>query len=141
MSDGELIPTDGITTLEDKAYRAYQMRMAGSSWIDIAHKIGYKSGVEAQTNTERLIEKARRVVDEDLRRDVLNLELDRLDALQEATWGMALSGDLKAVEASLKIMTHRAKLLALAEERTGQQHTLIVTSDSYVESLKELTEQ
>jgi hypothetical protein len=41
------------------------------------------------------------------------LELTRLDALQRAVWEQAESGDVRALEAVLKIMDRRAKLLGL----------------------------
>ena len=53
---------------------------------------------------------------EDLRR----LEVARLDALQAASWDDALSGDTRAVDRILRIITLRAKLLGLfASEATG----------------------
>lgn len=46
-------------------------------------------------------------------RDLLELELLRLDELQMAIYGRALDGDLDAINACLKILDQRAKLLGL----------------------------
>jgi hypothetical protein len=67
----------------------------------------------------------------------VELELDRLNALQNAVWGMALSGELKAIETTLKIMQHRARLLQLGEEsKDSSNTTVIVAGEDYVETLR-----
>lgn len=140
MSDGDLIPIDNIQSKEEKAYRAYQMRLSGTPWSEIATRLHYQNGSKARYSVELLIKKAADTADEDRKQEVLELELDRLDALQNAVWGMALSGDIKAVEAVLKVMTHRARILSLGEETRGNQISTVIVSDSnYVEALKELS--
>jgi hypothetical protein len=44
---------------------------------------------------------------------VRTLELERLDAMLEAVWRAALSGDLKAIDAVLKLMDRRSRYLGL----------------------------
>lgn len=141
MSDGDLYSLD-VTSKEELAYRAYQFRMSGESWEEIALKLGFKNGRDAQRASNLLIKKATAAATEDRKQEILDLELDRLDALQTAVWGMAISGDLKAVDSVLKIMTHRARLLTLGED-TGNTstNTIIVAGDNYVESLRELAEK
>ena len=141
MKDGELISLEDVRTKEDLAYRAYQMRMAGDTWAEIAQRLGYRTGVTARDAVETLIDKASRVISEQQKENVLNLELDRLDALQAAVWGMALGGDLKAVDSVLKIMSHRARLLKLEESEKSTTNTDIVTGETYAESLKELAKK
>lgn len=141
MSDGDLFSLD-VTSKEELAYRAYQLRMSGEPWQLISTKLGYKNPSAAKRATEMLIKKAVGVVEEDRKQEILDLELDRLDALQNAVWGMAISGDLKAVETTLKIMNHRARLLALGEDtQSSSINTIVVTGENYVESLKELAEK
>jgi len=41
------------------------------------------------------------------------LELSRLDALHYAVWDKALSGDIKAIETSLRVIERRVKVLGL----------------------------
>lgn len=140
MGDGDLIQLDNIQSKEEKAYRAYQLRLAGTSWSEIAARLHYQNGSKARYSVELLIKKASDAADEDRKQEILELELDRLDALQNAVWGMALSGDIKAVEAVLKVMSHRARILSLGEETRGNQISTVIVSDSnYVEALKELS--
>lgn len=141
MSDGDLYSLD-VTTKEEMAYRAYQMRMQGIPWQEIAPKLGYKTPTSVKNAVDVLIKKAIAVADEDLKGEILCLELDRLDALQNAVWGMAIGGDLRAVDSVLKIMTHRARLMSLGEEsKGGTTNTIVISGENYSESLRELTEK
>ena len=137
--DGALIPTTDITSVEERAYRAYQMRLGGKSWQNIKADLNYASVAKTKEAVDRLINKAAKTMVRDRREEIMDIELDRLDALQDAIWGMAMVGDLKAVDSVLKVMTHRAKLLALGNnEDTGSQNTVIVASSDYIQTLKNL---
>lgn len=139
MGDGDLIPIDNIQSKEEKAYRAYQMRLGGTSWAEIAKALHYQNASKARYAVDLLIKKAVQGADEDRKQEILELEIDRLDALQNAVWGMAVSGDLKAVETVLKIMSHRARILALGEDsRNGSVNTVIISENNYADALKEL---
>lgn len=141
MSDGDLIPIDDVKTMEERAYRAYQMRLGGQDWTAIARNLQYKSPQRAKREVDDLITKAASIASDDRKREVVEMELDRLDALQNAVWGMAISGDLKAVETTLKIMAHRARLLALGEESTANTvQTVIVAGEDYVETLRSVAQ-
>ncbi len=137
MADGDLVPIDNIRTKEERAYRAYQKRLGGESWADIATSMDYPSPVTVKREVDLLVSKAMNIATDDRKREVVEMELDRLDALQNAVWGMALTGDFKAVETTLKIMQHRARLLALGEESSGNTvQTVIVAGEDYVETLR-----
>ena len=135
--DGDLVPIEDIQTKEERAYRAYQKRLGGEDWRVIARDLEYPSPRTAEREVELLVEKSLKVASDDRKQEVVSLELDRLDALQNAVWGMAISGELKAVDTTLKIMQHRARLLALGEEsKDSQTTTVIVAGEDYVETLR-----
>jgi len=48
-----------------------------------------------------------------LRATAINLEQQRLDALQAGIWPKAMAGDSRAVEVALKVLERRARLLGL----------------------------
>jgi hypothetical protein len=48
------------------------------------------------------------------------LEVDRLDALQASIWPDAMAGDVSAVQAIMKIIMHRCRLLGLFERGDAQ---------------------
>lgn len=138
--DGMLVPVNDVKTREEKAYRAYQMRLAGTSHAEIAQKLGYPNPRRVSTEIKLLVDKAVEAVSEERKSEVVELELDRLDALQNAVWGMAIGGDLKAVDSVLKIMTHRAKLLSLGSDTNNTAaSTVIISSEDYVNTLKDLS--
>ena len=74
------------------------------------------------------------------RRELLNLEVTRLDALQAAVWDDAMTGDVRAVEAALKLVQARSKLLGLDTDQSATSTTVVVAGDTqtYIETLKQL---
>lgn len=133
----ELVPL----TPEQRAYQAYNYRIAGHDWSVIAERCGYKTASEATRAVSNYISSAREEVTSEEKRKVIELELARLDALQAAVWDAALSGDTRSVDAALKVMMHRARILQLGEEQVTSNRTIIITSEEYVERLKELSDE
>jgi hypothetical protein len=65
------------------------------------------------------------------------LELARLDALQVGLWERAEAGDIKAVNAVLRIIEQRSRLLGLDKPEAVPVGTGSVVDPAYWESLKE----
>ena len=93
----------------DKERAVVALRRQGYTWDEIAAQVGYRHASGAAQAYERAC--ARIIADDVLA--IRHLENDRLDHMLSAIWEGAVSGDIKAVEAVLKIMTRRAKLLGL----------------------------
>jgi hypothetical protein len=128
----EVVREDGVAirgTIQDRAYQAYMDHMAGENWDEIAKKHGYASVMSVQVEVRQYV-----MMDEAKREEVLALELSRLDALQNAVWDMALMGSTKHVDAVLKVMGQRAKLLGLELLAQGvdsaQSKTVVVMGDT-----------
>ena len=68
------------------------------------------------------------------------LELTRLDALQVGLWAKAVSGDVKAVNAVLRIIEQRSRLLGLDKPETAPVGSGSVVDPAYWEQLKETQE-
>lgn len=130
------IPDDG----ESLAVTAHQLRLSGLPWRQVAEQAGYTDAKVAQTCVRQYLQRAAIEKGEAARREALELELARLDALQEAVWPTAMNGDTRAVDTVLKIMNSRAKLLQLEghDDRVVEQKTLIITGtqDEFVEALQ-----
>lgn len=91
---------------------AINLRISGLDWTAIAAQLGYADRGAACKDVTRALEK--HVVDEGLAVEVWReLELGRLDSLQQSIWPKAMDGDPRAIEAALKILDRRAKLLGL----------------------------
>lgn len=131
----------------DKGYEAYQLRMQGMSWEEIANTVGYATGKSASVEVRRYVTDAATRLDKEQREEVLTIELDRLDALLNAVWTPAMSGDTRAVDSCLKIIGTRAKLLALdqlsATTTNVTNNTVVVTgkTEDFIRTLQEIDEQ
>jgi len=49
----------------------------------------------------------------ELREEVMQIEMERLDGLFSKAWEKAMAGDLRAIDACLKVMDRRAKMLGI----------------------------
>ncbi len=98
------------------------------SYDEIASAVGYANrGTAWRTVQRALQDRTFHAVDE-----YREVELARLDALQSACWDAALAGDLRAVEAVLRVMQQRARLLGLDEHMAtmgGNQGLFLVPSE------------
>ena len=85
------------------------MALTGSAYQAIADELGYANrGTVYRLVKNPLEDREVETIDE-LRR----LEVDRLDSLQVAIWEDAMTGDVRAVAAVVRIMHLRVKLLGL----------------------------
>ena len=65
------------------------------------------------------------------------LELARLDALQVGLWDRAVGGDVKAVNAVLRIIERRSRLLGLDKPDVAHSGSGTVVDPAYWEALRE----
>lgn len=92
--------------------RLLELRRAGLTYAEIVEQhpdLGYKTTAAAAQDATRAL----RVVLEEPARDLLALELSRLDALTQALWAKARRGGVGEVDRLLRIMERRAKLTGL----------------------------
>ncbi len=64
------------------------------------------------------------------------LEVQRLDALQLAVWDKAMAGDIKALNAVLRIIEQRSRLLGLDKPEAAPTGSGSVVDPAYWEGLK-----
>lgn len=110
----------------DRADEAHQLRVGGMAWAEVARSVGYVSGQVAQMAVTAYLQKAAIERTPEQRQLALQLELDRLDALQAALWDRAGNGDLRAAMVILQISDRRVRLERLdrvADERANVQDT------------------
>jgi hypothetical protein len=94
--------------LETEA-RVVELRKAGITWEGIAKQTGYANASGAYRAYQRAAERMVRPNLEEHR----DIELERLDRLQAGLWQKAISGDTRAVDAVLRVIAARARLLGL----------------------------
>lgn len=125
--------------------KAYQMRMAGIKWWDIAEELQISEAAARKSVAER-IEEVSEMVDYYEKREILSLELDRLDALQAALWPEAMEGKVSAVTAVLSVMDRRAKWLGFAEPQEQQSvtsNTIVIPGNTheYIAALQQVRKE
>lgn len=119
--------------LAERDLRIFKMRQAGIPGNEIARRFGM-STVAVGTAVKRQLEKLNR---EALMAypEVLRMELERLDALQQAIWPLTqyrkiktddgtevqIEPDLKAVQTMLSIIDRRSKLLGMEQNNINVQ--------------------
>lgn len=141
--DGELVPISENPSFDEKAIAAHKLRLSGMTWQEVADNAGYPSDAAARVDVRAFLQRAAMDLEKSTRQEALQFEVDRLDHLQSAIWGAAITGDLKAVDTILKIISLRSKLLGLdmSQQDTGKTTTIVVPvdSESYVQTLKRIS--
>ena len=93
----------------ERRRRAVEMALTGSSYQAIADELGYANRGTVYRLVKNALEDRQVETIDELRR----LEVERLDSLQVAIWEDAMTGDVRAVAAVVRIMHLRAKILGL----------------------------
>lgn len=126
------------------AKQAHQLRTEGASWFEIAEELRVTEDV-ASTLVANRVRAAAALVDEGSKRQILSLELERLDVLQRSVWTTAITGDTRSIDTALKIMAARAKLLGLDVGMNANQvtnNTIVIPGNpvEYVAALRAISE-
>jgi len=133
---------DEVVTAGERAYRAYQEHLSGKSWDQIAIEEQYPSASAVRYDVQRYMDEAQALVVERSARQLLQLEVARMDALQAAVWPQALRGHVQSAALALNIIIQRAKLVGLDPEKMNdadtKAHTVVVPSqsDGYIDAMK-----
>jgi hypothetical protein len=93
----------------DKERQVLELRLQGYTFDVIAEHVGYASPGSAHNAYKRGLMRTLQEPSQELR----DLEIARLDRLMNGVWEKALLGDVPAVNAVLKILERRAKMLGL----------------------------
>ena len=109
----------------------------GATYEDAARVAGYAS----RSGAYKAFWKALDHREADAVEDHRALELARLDALQVALWDDALSGDVKAVNAVLRIIEQRSRLLGLDKPGSAADGQTVVLSPADLQQWKETQER
>lgn len=127
------VPED-VVIASERPWRAYQLLQSGHSWKAIALAEGYPSWQAARADVQRYLAEGAELVGDFTRRQLLQMEVDRLNELQRAVWDKAMAGQPQMVNQALAIILSRAKLLKLdqdvrdeAEDLKGR--TVVVPND------------
>ena len=121
------------------AKRALRLKRSGMNLFEIAETL-QMSEMTSNSAIKRGLSMAQATIGYAERRELLAIEVDRLDALQFALWDQAMSGDVRSVEAVLKVINQRARLLGLEDTDTGSSSTTVVVAgnrEAYIAALEQ----
>lgn len=125
---------DGMSEAQ-RRLTALQMRQAGLSWhvigdaLGLTHRQAYNLVMKDLAKVGKVLERRAR--------ELHALESERLDTLTTALWPQAVGGSVKAVEALLKVMERRAKLLGLDKPDQVETRSSTVTAVVNFETLSD----
>ena len=126
--------------LVDKEKRVLELRRAGATYDQIAQAVGYATPQGALLAYKRALA---RTLNEAGAAELREMELDRLDRLQQAVWPTAVQGDLPSLDRVLKIMHQRALYLGLYAPVKAQVESInyeVTDIDRAVGELRRLAE-
>lgn len=106
---------------------------AGATYEEAAKQAGYATRSGAYKGFWKAVNGREAEAVDDLR----TLEVLRLDALQVALWDDAMAGDVKALNAALRIILQRSRLLGLDKPGVGQGAQTVVMSPDELAAWKE----
>lgn len=122
------------------AKKAYELKVQGRTFLEIAEILNLPGAQEAaQLLTERFEYDAGYLSGQE-RKDILGMELLRLDALQAAVWESAMMGDPKSVDSAVKIIQTRAKITGIEQVDPVVNKNLVLVmgqnEQDYIDQLK-----
>jgi hypothetical protein len=106
--------SDLISTIEDRERQVYHLRRGGMGFPEIADRVG-TTRHDVMLLFRNFQKKVVAAIGPEDRAGLIELEVDRLDALQHAVWDQAMAGDLKAAQVALNIIHQRSKLKGLEQ--------------------------
>ena len=112
MPKGARAPTaKGMVLAQDRESLALDLRKSGMNYENIAKNLGMSLEGSRQC-VIRALAKLKEVCAEKAE-EVRQLESERLDALTQGLWEKAVTGDVAATTACLRVMERRSKLLGV----------------------------
>ena len=95
-------------TLNERRIKAVNLRRAGVGYRGIARELGV-----APSTAWRLVDDAQRLVLVDGTERLRQIEGERLDDAQRALWPSVLTGDVRAIDAFVRLSARRARMFGL----------------------------
>lgn len=106
---GEHMASARRISAAERQAEALKLKKEGTSYREIARKLGYAS----HSGARKAVEKALTKIVKEPAESYLKLSLLRLDDMRKALWWKVMTGDVPSILAMLKIEEREAKLLGL----------------------------
>jgi hypothetical protein len=119
-----------------KEQRAYELRLAGKSFKEIAVELKYADPSGAYQAYQR----ARDVISIENTGEWRLLELERLNKVQNAVWEQAMQGHIPSINVLIKVFELRAKILGLNAPEKVQVQQSTESSQDLNSAIAEMSE-
>lgn len=128
--------------LWEKATVAYELLISGKSHSEVAQLLDMTNVDDVWRMVTERFKYDSSFLSEAERKDILSMEILRLNALQASVWPAAMMGDPAAIRSAVEIIKTRAKITGLELNDPVAQKNLVLVigdkEDEYIESLKQL---
>lgn len=138
LGDPVVIPAE-VATKNERVYRCHQLRLKGESWQEIAAREHYPTAASVKAEVGRYMTEAASMVLQHSAREMLGMEVQRLDALQAAVWSQAMVGHIPSASLALNVIVQRAHLVAELDKTNveGARTVVIPAADGeYMRALQ-----
>ena len=116
-----------MSAASERQELAYQLRMAGSTYAEIAATKDPKTGKRLYANAagahkavKAVRERRGATVDPQVRGALVDQEIERIDRLQRALWSRAVQGDVDAVREVRQLILLRARLQGVVDGKGAE---------------------
>ena len=120
--------------IAERQRQALEMRKAGATYEQIAKALKFAD----RSNVRKAVQSALQAIIKEPAEEVLQLELQRLDAMIVGLWAKAKTGDGQAVDRVLRIMERRAGYLGLDAPKRVEQTNIEASATPHEELLSRL---
>lgn len=125
----------------DPAADAYRMRLAGTPWSIVAKANGYPTANAAVTAVSRYLQKAAQAMSAQQQQEMLQMQIDRYEAVLAKWWKRMDGGDEKAAAIVLRTLERLDRVLRVTDGDVSiSQETIVISADpdEYVKQLQAL---
>lgn len=118
----------------ERPLRAYELKQTGLSWREVALQENYPDGDAARRDVARYLKEGHSLVADFTKKELLELNVSRIETLIRACWGGALAGNPQLIGQAHGLIMSEVKLLRLdtdsgEDEGDGKGGTVIVPPD------------
>lgn len=135
------VPEDVVQGV-DRAYRAWQLKLEGETWEDIADAEGWPNGAAAAAEVRRYLDEGRAALSGFKQREIKALWEGRLENLYRYALPAAKDGKVPSLMACLAVARQAMVLHQLDKPSEDDLNvaTVVVPSHEYIASLKKQSE-
>lgn len=128
-----------------KAKQAYELMLGGKPRSEVAELLGFKHAGDVSRLVSEKFRANARYLTEMERKEMLGIALLRLEALLDAVWLDAMTGDPKAVDTARNLIATQAKISGLEQVDPVVNKNLVLVmgekEEDYIAQLRSISDE